>query len=120
MDTQIATYRRAIMQERLQRGMGVLFTIELMYLAGMAGMAVESWLVFLGAFLILMWLRRYPIFCIVMCILLTLYWTFGIWSLSYFDEGWSTRTITLSVFTLVVVGWIHWRGLGEINDIYGR
>lgn len=112
--------RRAIRCEWSNRGMSLLFNFELTWLAGLAGFAMKSWLVFLGAFTVMMWLRRFPIFCLAMCVLFTANWVFGTWGLSYFDNGWSMRTITLSVFTFVIVGWLHWRGLDELNDIYAR
>jgi len=115
-----ASHRRAIRREWSNRGMSLLFNFELTWLAGLVGFTVKSWLVFLGAFMLMMWLRRYPIFCLAMCVLFTANWVFGAWGLSYFDNGWSIRTITLSVFAFVVFGWLHWRGLDELNDIYAR
>jgi len=113
-------HRRAIRREWSNRGMSLLFNLELTLLAGLAGFIVKSWLVFLGAFMLMMWLRRYPVFCLIMCFLFTANWTFGAWSLSYFDDGWSIRTLTLSVFAFAIFGWLHWRGLDELNDIYAR
>lgn len=115
-----AVFRRAIARDRVIRGMSLLFNLELTWVAGVAGMATKSWLVGIAAFVLMMWLRRFPTFCLIMCGIFTVNWVIGMGGLTYTKYGWSEMTLGIGMVTLLITGVIHWRGLGELNDLYAR
>ncbi len=123
-----ATIRRAIMTERMQRGMSLLFVVELLWLAGTFAMGMHkvfdlgNWGILVGgvAFFGLMWLRRYPVFCKGMCLFFVALWVsgFAIWSYTFY--GLSPMTVCVTLLTLVFIGGIHKWGLWEMDDWYAR